>query len=92
MKHCDECRLGRLNEAHIPYLQRLGAYVMIVPATSALVCDVCGRVDYDPDFIFKVQYLLEQAAKVDDPQADNEWQRPQTGARLGQRSRVRRSV
>jgi hypothetical protein len=92
MKHCDECRLGRLYEAHIPYLQRLGPHVMVVPATIALVCDVCGRVDYDPDFIFKLQYLLEQAANIDDSQVDNELQRPRTNGRTGQRSRIRRSV
>jgi hypothetical protein len=92
MKHCDECRLGRLYEARIPYLQRLGSYVMVVPSTTALVCDVCGRVDYDPDFIFKLQYLLEQTASDDDSPTENELQRPQTNGRTGQRSRVRRSV
>jgi hypothetical protein len=92
MINCEECRLGRCSLTQAPYLQQLGDYIMVIPRAAALVCDVCGRLEYDPELLGKLQYLIEQSNRASGQPADSQRQWLQSNGRIGQRQRVRRSI
>lgn len=57
---CPECPFGRLQETTMPYLCEYGGYVFIAQSVPSLVCDVCGRSDYDPVYIRHLSRLMDE--------------------------------
>ena len=51
MNACPNCSVGRLAEARVSYLAELDGYQVMIPYVPAVVCDVCGRIEYDLDYL-----------------------------------------
>jgi YgiT-type zinc finger domain-containing protein len=59
MTPCEECRVGRYRNRRMPYTAWLGSQMVVVPNVPALVCDGCGDVLYDFDFVRQLQVMIE---------------------------------
>lgn len=62
MNVCPNCSVGRLAEAQVPYLADLDGYQVMIPYVPAVVCDVCGRIEYDLDYMHLLEKLSSQPA------------------------------
>lgn len=60
MEVCPHCRVGRYKKSAIPFLQDVEGTPMLLPNMPAFVCDVCGDIEYDPDMMMNLQYLIHQ--------------------------------
>jgi hypothetical protein len=60
---CDECGFGRCKPITLPYLRMFGPHMIVFPNAPASKCDVCGAVDYQPEFLLMMQVMLEKIAK-----------------------------
>lgn len=60
MNVCPHCHLGRLQRTAVSYVCWLDGHMMLVPRTPAYVCDVCNNLEYDPDFMVGVRYMIYQ--------------------------------
>lgn len=60
MNFCPVCHLGKLQTGQQLFLYRFGSQVMVVPNVPAQVCDVCGQVDYDPEFMLNLERLIRE--------------------------------
>ena len=60
---CDDCFVGRHQPAVLPYMRMFGTHMIILPNAPASKCDVCGKVDYQPEFLLTMQVMLEEIAK-----------------------------
>lgn len=60
---CDECLIGRCRPAVLPYLRLFGTHMIVLPNAPASKCDMCGRTDYQPEFLLTMQVMLEEIAK-----------------------------
>lgn len=59
MTTCKRCHLGRYKEARVPYLAWLNERMIVVPDVAAHVCDVCGLLHYNPQFMAQMQDLID---------------------------------
>jgi YgiT-type zinc finger domain-containing protein len=59
---CPECQAGILRLQHLTYFTWLNDELITVPNFPALVCDVCGRREYDPHAIKWLNTLLNPQA------------------------------
>ena len=55
---CPECQAGVLRLQNLTYFTWLNDELITVPNFPALVCDVCGRREYDPHAILWLNTLL----------------------------------
>lgn len=55
---CKTCRIGRRQLANVPYLYQLKDEVLVFPYAPADVCDVCGHIEYDSEFIEAMEVML----------------------------------
>lgn len=55
---CNACRIGRRQLATVPYLYELNGEVMVFPHAPADVCDVCGRIEYDKEFVEAMEMMV----------------------------------
>lgn len=62
MNACPNCSVGRLAEARVSYLAELDGYQVMIPYVPAVVCDVCGRIEYDLDYMHLLENLTSQPA------------------------------
>lgn len=60
MNACPNCSVGRLSEAKVPYLADLDGYQVMIPYVPAVVCDVCGRIEYDLEYMHLLENLSSQ--------------------------------
>ena len=60
---CDECYVGRYRPVVLPYLRMFGTHMIVLPNAPASKCDVCGKIDYQPEFLLTMQVMLEEIAK-----------------------------
>ena len=60
---CDECGVGRCKSIALPYLRMFGTHMIVLPNAPASKCDVCGAVDFQPEFLLTMQVMLEKIAK-----------------------------
>lgn len=58
MKTCPSCRIGRLRERSMTYLEWHGTSLLVTNRMPALVCDVCGEQVYDDSAMDNLQQLL----------------------------------
>lgn len=58
MKICPACRVGRLNQRSMAYIEWHGDDLLVVDRMPVQVCDVCGERDYDDMAIENLQRLL----------------------------------
>jgi YgiT-type zinc finger domain-containing protein len=72
--NCEQCHIGHYRSMTAPYLDWYDSQIMVVPHVPAYVCDVCGQMHYDANFINILQYLLDQ---FDDETQDNALRRRQ---------------
>ena len=59
---CPECQTGILRLQKLTYFTWLNDELITVPNFPALVCDVCGRREYDPHAIKWLNTLLNPQA------------------------------
>ena len=59
---CPDCQAGILRKRHLTYFTWLNDELITAPNFPALVCDVCGRREYDPDAIKWLNTLLTSEA------------------------------
>jgi hypothetical protein len=62
-EQCDECFVGRCQPAILPYMRMFGMHMIVLPNAPASKCDVCGKVDFQPEFLLTMQVMLEEIAK-----------------------------
>ena len=60
MNVCPNCSVGRLHEAQVSYLADIDNYQVMIPYVPAIVCDVCGRIEYDLDYMHLLDNLTSQ--------------------------------
>ena len=60
---CNECGVGRCKPVTLPYLRMFGMHMIVLPNAPASKCDVCGAVDFKPEFLLAMQVMLEEIAK-----------------------------
>ena len=58
--NCEQCRIGHYQPIAAPYMRWLDDQIMVIPNVPAYTCDVCGQMQYDADFLQKLQYLLDR--------------------------------
>lgn len=58
MKICSSCRIGRLRERSMAYVEWYGKNLLVVDRMPVQVCDVCGERAYDNDAMDSLQRLL----------------------------------
>jgi len=58
MKTCPSCRIGRLRERTMAYIEWYGKELLIADRVPVQVCDVCGERAYDDEVIENLQQLL----------------------------------
>lgn len=59
---CSECPGGKLHQRQITYFTWLGDELITVPNFPAWVCDVCGRREYDPQAVARLNLFLNPNA------------------------------
>lgn len=64
--NCEQCRIGLYHVTSAPYLHWLDDQLMVVPKAPAYICDMCGHMHYDPNFIKQLQYLVDQPDALPD--------------------------
>jgi hypothetical protein len=60
---CNDCLVGRCRPTMLPYLRLFGTHMIVLPNAPASKCDMCGKVDYQPEFLLTMQVMLEEIAK-----------------------------
>lgn len=60
MNVCPHCHIGRIQRQEVNYVCWLDGHMMLVPRTPAYVCDVCDNLEYDPEFMLGLRYLIHQ--------------------------------
>lgn len=78
---CQECLIGRCHPIVLPYLRAFGPHMIVLPNGPASKCDVCGHVDFQPEFLLTMQVMLEEIAK--EQRAGRGRQKPVTGRSPG---------
>jgi len=58
MKICSSCRIGRLRQRSMAYVEWYGKNLLVVDRMPVQVCDVCGERAYDDDAMESLQRLL----------------------------------
>lgn len=58
MKICSSCRVGRLRQRSMAYVEWYGKNLLVVDRMPVQVCDVCGERAYDNDAMESLQRLL----------------------------------
>jgi YgiT-type zinc finger domain-containing protein len=61
---CPECHAGLMQKDHVTYLTWLMGELITVPDFPAWICDVCGRCDYDPQAVSRLNILLSSGSSV----------------------------
>ena len=81
---CQFCRVGRFRATKAPYIRIVQQQAITIPNAPAIRCDVCHEILFDPGFIPRIDYLLEQEtnaeprAKVNRPYYEERPLRPQS--------------
>ena len=60
---CEECLVGRRHPTVLPYMRMFGPHMIVLPNAPASKCDMCGHVDFQPEFLVTMQLMLEEIAK-----------------------------
>jgi hypothetical protein len=60
---CRECLVGRCRPVLLPYLRQFGPHMIVLPNGPASRCDMCGYVEFQPEFLLTMQLMLEEIAK-----------------------------
>ena len=58
MKICPTCRLGRLRQRSMAYIEWYGKNLLIADRMPVQICDICGERIYDDEAIEHLQRLL----------------------------------
>lgn len=69
--------MGRCHPVTLPYLRKFGPHVIVLPNGPARKCDMCGYVDFQPEFLMTMQVMLEEIAK--DQRASEQRKKPLAG-------------
>lgn len=57
---CKECYFGRMNASTAAFIAAFNDQVMTIPNVPAQVCDVCGAVTYDANYLRKLRQHLHK--------------------------------
>ncbi len=60
---CQHCRIGHYQSIQVPYIQWHNGRILVMPHAPASSCDVCGYMEYDAAFIYKLDYLLDKLSE-----------------------------
>lgn len=55
---CPNCHLGKLKYRKMTFTSTFQGDLLVVPNTTALICDVCGETVVDPDMLNRLSGLL----------------------------------
>ncbi|MBN1934394.1 MAG: type II toxin-antitoxin system MqsA family antitoxin [Anaerolineae bacterium] len=55
---CPNCHLGKLKHRKMTFASTFQGDLLVVPNTTALICDVCGETVVDPDMLTRLSGLL----------------------------------
>ncbi len=55
---CPNCHLGRLRHRKMTFASTFQGDLLVVPNTTALICDVCGETVVDPEMLTRLSGLL----------------------------------
>lgn len=55
---CPNCHLGRLKRRKMTFASTFQGDLLVVPNTTALICDVCNETVVDPDMLTRLSGLL----------------------------------
>ena len=58
MKICSSCRVGRLRQRSMAYVEWYGKNLLVVDRMPVQICDICGERAYDNDAMESLQRLL----------------------------------
>ena len=58
MKICSSCRIGRLRQRSMAYVEWYGKSLLVADRMPVQICDVCGERVYDNDAMESLQRLL----------------------------------
>lgn len=73
MSMCDECRIGRLQPVTAPFVNEYGGEILVVPDVPAQLCDVCGDLSYDPQFLYLLYRLMDPLTESSLSSASSRW-------------------
>ncbi len=55
---CPKCHFGKLCKRNITFISTYQGQLLVVPNTSAIVCDMCGNTIVDQDMLKRLSGLL----------------------------------
>ncbi len=64
---CEYCHIGHYETTYSPYVHWYRGKIMVIPNAPAYSCDICGHMEYDADFIHKLNHLLNRFAEGSTP-------------------------
>ena len=72
---CEYCHIGHYELSFSPYLHWYEGKIMVVPNAPTYSCDICGHMEYDANFLQKLNHLLNRFAEEEHNTART-YQRP----------------
>ena len=62
---CSHCHIGSPKEQEGTWARIVGSHLIVVSQIETLVCDACGKVDYNPIKLEHLNALLQSGALLD---------------------------
>jgi YgiT-type zinc finger domain-containing protein len=62
---CEYCHIGHYELSFSPYVHWYHGKIMVIPNAPAYSCDICGHMEYDENFLQKLNHLLNRFAEVE---------------------------
>ena len=57
---CNQCHIGRYQDRTAPYLEYVLGEILLIPDVPVQVCDICGHLQYDAQFMDILAQLKER--------------------------------
>lgn len=53
------CSAGRMREGRHDFMARVGDEIIVIKDVPALICDICGEVEYTPEVSGEIDVIME---------------------------------
>ena len=57
---CCCCPAGKMCEGKHEFMARVGDEIVVIKDVPALVCDICGEVEYTPEVSEEIDVIMEE--------------------------------
>lgn len=57
---CEYCHIGHYELTFSSYIHWYKGKIMVIPNAPAYSCDICGHMEYDENFLQKLNHLLNR--------------------------------